>query len=144
MENEDLKKTYYMQIIDEKLLGRVVKQAKESPRLRMNYNFHQSLNDKCHRLLNALEPGTVVPIHRHPTKDETFILLKGKVRVNIYNDKGAVTESIVLCQQDGNWGVDIAQNVWHNVECLESGSVIFEVKEGPFVAHEVDGILNVD
>ena len=144
MENEDLKKTYYMQIIDEKLLGRVVKQAKESPRLRMNYNFHQSLNDKCHRLLNALESGTVVPIHRHPTKDETFILLKGKVRVNIYNDKGEVTESVVLCQQDGNLGVDIAKNVWHNVECLESGSVIFEVKEGPFVAHEVDGILNVD
>jgi cupin fold WbuC family metalloprotein len=77
------------------------------------------------------------------TKDETFILLRGKVRVNIYNDQGEVTESIILCHADSNVGVDIPKDTWHNVECLESGSVIFEVKEGPFVEHEVDGILKV-
>ena len=69
-------------IIDTVLLDKVSAQAKASPRLHMNYNFHQSLDDKCHRMLNALEPGTVVPIHRHPTKDESFVILRGKVRVN--------------------------------------------------------------
>jgi cupin fold WbuC family metalloprotein len=63
-----------MKIINEELLNEVSQQAKESPRLRMNYNFHQSLDEKCQRFLNAVEPGTVVPIHRHPTKDETVVL----------------------------------------------------------------------
>lgn len=132
-----------MKIIDERLLDEVSGKAKVSPRLRMNYNFHQSLEDKCHRFLNALEPGTVVPIHHHVTKDETFILLKGKVRVLTYNDEGEVMESIVLCQEEGRYGVDIPKNTWHTLECLEPGSCIFEVKEGPFVEHEVDGILEV-
>jgi cupin fold WbuC family metalloprotein len=132
-----------MKIIDNVLIDSVVKKAKESHRLRMNYNFHGSLDDKCHRMLNALEPETQVPVHHHVTKDESFILLRGKVRVNIYNDAGEVTESIVLCHADGNIGVDIPKDTWHNVECLEEGSVIFEVKEGPFVEHEVDGILRV-
>lgn len=133
-----------MKIIDDRLIDDVVNQAKESPRLRMNYNFHQSLDDKCHRLLNALEPGTMVPIHRHPTKDESFVLLKGKIRVYLYNDTGEVTESVLLSVADGVYGLDIPKNVWHNVECLESGSVIFEVKEGPFVPHDKDGILSLD
>ena len=132
-----------MKVIDNDLIDSVVAQAKESPRLRMNYNFHESLDDKCHRLLNALEPGTVVPVHRHPTKDESFVILRGKVRVSIYNDSGQITESVVLSLADGKYGVDIAKNVWHGVECLESGSVIFEVKEGPFVPHDKDGILEI-
>ena len=132
-----------MKIIDNELIDNLIDQAKESPRLRMNYNFHPSLEDKCHRLLNALEPGTVVPVHRHPTKDESFVILRGKVRVNIYNDDAQLTESVVLCHEEGMYGVDIAKNVWHGVECLESGSVIFEVKEGPFVPHDKDGILEV-
>ena len=68
-----------MKIIDDSLLAQVAAQAKASPRLRKNYNFHQSLDDKCHRFLNAMEPGTQIPVHHHPTKDETFVLLKGKV-----------------------------------------------------------------
>lgn len=132
-----------MKIIDQQLLDSVVEQAKQSPRLRKNYNFHESLDDKCHRFLNALEVGTVVPIHHHVTKDESFVLLQGKVRVNTYNDQGEVLESVVLCREDGRYGVDIPKNTWHGVECLESGSVIFEVKEGPFVEHEIDGILEV-
>ena len=132
-----------MKIIDKKLINEVKAKAKVSPRLRMNYNFHQSLDDKCHRFLNALEMGTVIPVHHHVTKDETFILLMGKVRVNIYNDDGEVVESVVLSLEEGRYGVDIPKNTWHGLECLESGSVIFEVKEGPFVEHEIDGILKV-
>ena len=71
-------------------MGVVSALVKVSARMRMNYNFHQSLEDKCHRMLNAMEPGTVVPIHRHPTKDEAFVILRGKVRVTIHNDDGAI------------------------------------------------------
>ena len=130
-------------IIDKKLLDTVSEQAKSSPRLRMNYNFHQSLEDKCHRMLNAVEPGTEVPIHRHPTKDESFVVLRGKVKVSTYNDDGSVIESVILSLAEGRYGVDIPKNVWHKLESLESGSVIFECKEGPFVEHEVEGILGV-
>ena len=129
--------------IDKELLDKVSEQAKVSPRLRMNLNFHQSLDDKCHRFLNAVEPGTVVPIHRHPTKDESFVILRGKVRVSTYDDDGNVIESIVLCPGDGRYGVDIPKGVWHTIEAMEPDSVIFECKEGPFVPHEVDGILTV-
>ena len=131
-----------MKLIDKQLLDDVSRQAQKSERLRMNYNFHQSLEDKCHRFLNAVEPGTKVVIHRHPTKEETFVLLRGRVRVNTYNDDGTVKESVILCPEEGLYGVDIPKNVWHNVECLESGSVFFECKEGPFVPHEEEGILN--
>ena len=130
-------------MIDQSLLNKVSAEAKESPRMRMNFNFHQSLEDKCHRMLNALEPGTVVPIHRHPTKDESFVVLRGKVRSTTYNDDGSVIESFVLSQEDGLYGVDIPKGVWHKLESLESGSVVFECKEGPFVPHEVDGILDL-
>ena len=132
-----------MQIIDTELIDKVSSEAKDSPRLRMNYNFHQSLNEKCHRFLNAVEPGTEVPIHKHPTKDETFVIFRGKVRVSMYDDEGEVIEDAVLCAEDGRYGIDIPKNVWHKLESLESGSVIFECKEGPFVEHEVEGILEV-
>lgn len=130
-----------MQIIDEQLLNSVSDQAKSSPRLRMNYNFHQSLDEKCHRFLNAVEPGTVVPIHNHPTKDESFVVLRGKVKVSTYNDDGSIKESVVLNPKEGLYGVDIPKGVWHKVESLETGSCFFECKEGPFVPHEIDGIL---
>lgn len=132
-----------MKIIDQLLLDKVSSEAKASPRLRMNYNFHQSLEDKCHRFLNAVEPGTVVPIHLHPTKDESFVLLRGKVRVTTHNDDGSVKDSIVLNPDEGLYGVDIPKGVWHKIESLASGSVFFECKEGPFVEHEVEGILKV-
>ena len=130
-------------VIDKELLDKVSEQAKDSPRLRMNYNFHQSLEDKCHRMLNAVEPGTVVPIHRHPTKDESFVILRGKARVTTHNDDGSIKEDIILCPEEGKYGVNIPKGVWHKVESLESGSVIFECKEGPFVEHEVEGVLQL-
>ena len=131
-------------IIDTELLDKVTEQAKASPRLRMNYNFHQSLDELCHRFINAVEPGTVVPIHRHPTKDETFVILRGKVRVTTHRDDGLIIEDVVLCAEDGRYGVNIPKGVWHTIEAMEADSVIFECKEGPFVEHEVDGMLSVN
>ena len=90
-------------------------------------------------MLNAIEPGSHLPIHRHPTKDESFVILRGKVS----NDDGSIIDDVALSQESGNYGVDIPKNVWHNLEALESGSVIFECKEGPFVEHEEEGILEV-
>ena len=130
-----------MEIIDDQLIKKVREEARKSPRLRMNYNFHQSLSEKCHRFLNALEPGTQIPVHHHPTKDETFVILKGKVRVSIYNDEGKVLQTCIICHEEGSYGVNIPKNMWHGVECIEP-SVIFECKEGPFVEHEAEGILN--
>ena len=131
-----------MKLIDKQLLDDVSRQAQKSDRLRKNYNFHQSLDDKCHRFLNAVEPGTKVEIHRHPTKDESFVLLRGRVVVYTYNDDGSVLESIELNPNKGKYGVDIPKGVWHTLECIESAT-IFEVKEGPFVPHEEEGILDV-
>lgn len=132
-----------MKIIDQALIDKVSSEAKESPRLRMNYNFHQSLEDKCHRMLNAVEPGSDIPIHRHPDKDESFVVLRGKVRSTTYKDDGTVIESVVLSQEEGLYGVDVPKGVWHKQESLESGSVVFECKEGPFVPHEIDGVLEL-
>ena len=131
-----------MKIIDERLLSGVVEEAKKSPRLRMNYNFHQSLQDKCQRLLNALEPGTVLPVHHHPDKDETFVVLKGKIRILTYNDRGEILTSCVICPKSGTYGGDIPRNVWHGLECLEE-TVLMECKAGPFVGHEASGIMEI-
>ena len=81
-----------MKVIDQTLLDKVSAQAKASPRLWMNHNFHQSLDEKFHRFINAVEPGTEVPIHKHPTKDETFVILRGKVRVTTHREDGMVRE----------------------------------------------------
>ena len=118
-------------IIDKTLLDKVSEEAKQSPRLRMNYNFHQSLDEKCHRFLNAVESGTEVPIHKHPTKDETFVILRGKVRVTTHNDDGSINEDYVLCPENGRYGVNIPKGVWHTIEAMAPNSVIFECKEGP-------------
>ena len=132
-----------MKIIDTELLDKVSSEAKASPRLRMNYNFHQSLEDKCHRFLNAVEPGTKVEIHRHPMKDETFVILRGKVRVTTHHDDGSIIEDVVLCSEEGKYGVNIPKGVWHTIKSLAENSIIFECKEGPFVPHDAEGILKV-
>lgn len=121
-----------MQLINSTLLNEVTKQAQDSPRLRMNYNFHDSLDAKAQRLLNALELGTILPIHRHPHTAETYLLLRGKIRVMFYNDMKEETESTELDPQTGNYGVHIPAGQWHTLEVLEAGSVLFEVKDGPY------------
>ena len=108
-----------MKIIDSLMLDGLTAKAKESPRLRMNYNFHKSLDELCHRMLNAVEPGTDVPIHKHPTKDETFVILRGKVRVTTHRDDGSIIEDVVLCAEKGRYGVNIPKGVWHTIEALE-------------------------
>ena len=84
----------------------------------------------------------MVPIQRHPTKDESFVIQRGKVRVTTHNDDGSIIEDVVLSQESGNYGVDIPKNVWHKLESLESGSVRFEC-EGAVVGHEVEGFLHL-
>lgn len=98
------------------------------------------LKYKCHCFLNTVEPGANMPIHRHPEKDDSFVVLRGRIRVTTYNDDGSTIESIVISQEDGVYGIDIPKNVWHKLEAIES-SVIFEFKQGPFVPHEVEGVL---
>ena len=131
-------------LIDDKVLDDLTRRAQNSPRRRMNLNFHESLEDKCHRFLNAVEPGADIPIHRHPNKEESFVVLRGKIRVTTYNDDGTIFEDLVLSPTEGRYGVNVEKNVWHTVEALEPGSVIFECKEGPYVPHEEEGVLVID
>lgn len=122
-----------MELIYESLLDSVSAQAKASPRLRMNYNFHQSLDDKCHRFLNAVEPGTEVPIHRHRNTSETVVCLRGKLVEEYYDDlERMCTESIVLTPNGQTVALNIPAGQWHTVKALESGTVILEVKDGKY------------
>lgn len=130
-----------MQIINDELLNRVTAQAKESPRLRMNHNLHENLEAKAQRLLNALEPGTVLPIHRHQTTAETYFVLRGRLRVQFYSDSKEIVEECELDPRNGNYGVNIPAGQWHTLEVLESGTVIFEVKEGPYIPITPENLL---
>lgn len=118
--------------IDTELLDKVSKQAKASSRLRMNFNLHERLDAPAQRLLNALEPGTELPVHRHCHTTETYILLRGRMDVMFYSADGIETERFYLNPIAGNYGVHIPCGQWHTVEVLESGTVIFEVKDGPY------------
>ena len=122
-----------MELIDETLLNRVTQEAKESQRLRKNYNFHKELEAPSQRLLNAVEPGTVLPIHRHPQTSETYVVLRGRVRVLIYDDDRNIVQDVVLSPQSGRYGGHSPAGQWHTIEVLESGSVIFECKDGPYI-----------
>lgn len=130
-----------MKIIDKSLLDTVTSGAKESNRLRMNYNFHDSLDAPCQRLLNALEPETIVPIHRHQHTSETYILLRGKLRMMFYNDQKEVIEETILSSESANYGIHIPAGVWHAMEVLASGTVIFETKDGPYMPIQECDIL---
>lgn len=123
-----------MKIINETLLDETTGRAKQSPRLRMNYNFHERLDDPVNRLLNALEPGTYLRPHRHlnPTKDEIFLLLRGQVAVFLFDNEGKITATQILDPKAGVYGAEIKAGTWHGLLVLESGSVIYEIKEGPF------------
>ena len=85
-----------MKLITEELLDTVTSQAKENSRLRMNYNFHASMDAPIHRLLNALEPGTYLPPHRHTGKEETYLVLRGSLLAFFYDDAGDVTDKVCL------------------------------------------------
>lgn len=118
-------------IIDNKLIDKITKEAEASPRLRMNFNLHESLEAKAQRLINVLLPGTILPIHRHRHTDETYALLRGKMFVVFYDETGAQTERYLLDPTIGNYGVQIPKGQWHTVEVVEP-SAILEVKDGPY------------
>lgn len=130
-----------MEIIDKKMLDSVSAAAKSSERLRMNHNFHETLEAPCQRMLNALEPGTFVPIHRHIHTAETYILLRGKLRIFFYNEEKVIIEEEILDQSHGCYGVHIPAGVWHSMEVLESGTIIFETKDGPYTPITEQDIL---
>lgn len=121
-----------MKLITEELLDMVTSQAKENPRLRMNYNFHESMDAPVHRLLNALEPGTYLPPHRHADKEETYLVLRGSLLAFYYDDAGNVIEKVCLNPLEGKYGLDIPPCTWHSIVVLEPGTVIFEIKKGPY------------
>lgn len=128
-------------IIDDKLLNKVSEEAKASPRLRMNYNLHESLDDKVQRLFNAMESGTVIPIQRHRDTAETMIVLRGMLKITIYDDDKNIVEQCVLNPLDGKYGYHIPQGLWHGVKVLAPNTVMFEVKEGPYAPLTSDDIL---
>jgi cupin fold WbuC family metalloprotein len=121
-----------MKIIDIELIDSVTEQAKISPRLRMNHNLHQSLDANVQCLLNAMEPGTKLPIHRHRNTAETYFLIRGSLNVLFYNEAKELIETLELNPTKGKFGVDIEAGKWHTTEVLESGTVIIEIKEGPY------------
>ena len=123
-----------MKLIDQKLLDETMEKAKQSPRLRMNYNFHEQLDDPINRLINAMEPGTYLRPHRHlnPDKIELFLILRGSVALFLFDDEGNITDSRILDPKIGVYGGEIPAHVWHTLLVLETGSTIYEVKQGPF------------
>ena len=117
--------------IDKQLIRELYDKAVVNPRLRQNYDMRTSGDDRSQRMLNALLPGTVVPIHRHPMSNETVICLSGKLVEIIFDENGIEIERISLCPAEGRYGCQIPAGAWHTVEVLEP-SVIFEAKDGAF------------
>lgn len=117
--------------INKELLDNLFEQAKENPRLRQNFDLRTSSADTSQRMLNALLPGTVVPIHRHPQSTENVFLLCGKIVEVICDENGNEIERIHLDPTVGNYGCVVPQGAWHTVEILEP-SVIYEAKDGKY------------
>lgn len=128
--------------IDTVLLDEITAQAKASPRLRMNYDLRNTPEDKSQRMLNALEPGTVMPIHRHRHTSETVLVLRGKVKWLYYNDKGELTDTIIVAAGTNLIGLSVPMGQWHSLECLETGSVILECKDGAWEALKEEDVLD--
>lgn len=128
-------------ILDDKLLDGVSARAQASERLRMNHNLHESPDAKAQRLLNALEPGTVLPVHRHLHTAETYVLLRGRIDVSFHDESGAETRRFALDPEHGCYGVHIPKGEWHTLEVLEPGTVIFEVKDGPYTPLSPEDML---
>lgn len=124
-------------IIDKQLLDNLSAQAKANPRLRQNFDLRNSENDLSQRMLNAIEPGTIMPIHRHPSTSTTVIIIRGKMRQNFYDDKGTITESVILDAERDTRVVQIEQGRWHNLESLVSGTIIFEAKDGAWEPYDL-------
>ena len=116
-------------VIDGKALDELTARAKESPRLRMNLDLRNSPEDGSQRMLNAIEPGSPLLVHRHRKSSETVVCLRGHLREVFYDDAGQVTEAIDLAPGSGCVALNIPIGQWHTVEVLESGTVILECKD---------------
>lgn len=121
--------------IDDELLDEVTRKARVSPRLRMNYNFHYGPDDTLQRMLNAMEPGTYLRPHKHedPDKREAFFALRGSLCILEFNDSGEIVDHTILDARKGSYGAEIPERTWHSIIALETGSVAYEVKDGPYV-----------
>ena len=122
--------------IDTDLIEQTSAKAKNSERLRMNYNFHPRLDDPVSRMLNAMEPGTYIRPHKHqdPDRWEVFIALRGRFVVFVFDNDGAITDQAILDASQGKYGVEIPAKAYHCLLSLETGSVAYEIKEGPYMA----------
>ena len=140
-------------IIDNSILDKLTAQAKESPRLRMNLDLRNSDGDSSQRMLNAIEPGSVVPIHRHRKTSETMVVLRGSLVEEYYDDAGVLAESFVLgdchvADAPRNdvpmvYALNIPAGQWHTLRALESGTVILEMKDGAYEPISPEDIMTI-
>lgn len=123
-----------IQTITRSHLDRLSSEAREAPRLRKNLNIHRSGDEPCNRLLNALEPGTYVQAHCHrsPDKDESVALLRGRLGLVVFDERGTALETVLLAQGEEVVALTIPHGTFHSWVCLEAGSVFFESKGGPY------------
>ena len=128
--------------ITQALLDTLTTQAQGSPRLRMNLDLRNSVDDTSQRMLNAIEPGSEVPIHRHRHTSETVVCLRGRIVEEFYDELERIcTEAIVLSPNSPTMALNIPAGQWHTVRSLESGTVILEVKDGPYEPISPEDIL---
>lgn len=129
--------------IDKNLLDQVTGKATESPRLRMSHDMRTTPEDLSQRMLNAIEPGTELPIHRHRKSTETCIVLRGKAEEIFYDDNGSETERVLMRPGSECVGVNIEKGRWHKIVSLEPGTVIFEAKDGAYEPVSPENILTL-
>jgi cupin fold WbuC family metalloprotein len=124
-----------MKIITRELLRQVTEEALASPRLRKNHNIHPNDESRCHRLLNAIEPSSYIRPHRHldPEKDEAFILMSGRLGIITFSSEGVVENVVVLSRESGNLAADIPHGIYHTALSLQTGTVFYEAKAGPYL-----------
>lgn len=130
-------------VIDKAILDNLGEQAKVSPRLRQAMDLRNSPEDGSQRMLNALEPGTVMPIHRHHASSETVVILRGKIKWIFYDNEGNETESVTLDANGEPRMLNVERDRWHSLVCLESGSVLYESKDGPYHPLDEDEISQI-
>ena len=117
-------------IINKHLLDSLSEQAKANPRLRQHFDLRNTPEDKSQRILNAMEPGTVLPVHRHRDSSETIVMLRGRGRWHYYDDEGRRTHTFEVSADGDIRGISVPKGQWHNSEILEEGTVILETKDG--------------
>ena len=129
--------------ISQSLLSTLSSQAKASPRLRQAYDLRNSEDDNSQRMLNALEPGTVMPIHRHRQTSETVVIVRGSLIERLYDEEGNVTEEVLMVPGGENPVVQVEKGRWHSLECLEPGTVLFESKDGKYEPLEEEDVISL-